>query len=76
MDPSRATGAYDRSKAEATLAVREAIEQGLDAVMVFPTGIIGPYDFPPSPAGELIIQCARGRLTGVRRRGLQLRGRA
>jgi dihydroflavonol-4-reductase len=62
VDPSRATGAYDRSKAEATLAVREAIEQGLDAVMVFPTGIIGPYDFRPSHTGELIIQCARGQL--------------
>ena len=62
VDPGRATGAYDRSKAEATLAVREAIKQGLDAVMVFPTGIIGPYDYRPSHTGELIIQSARGRL--------------
>ena len=62
VDPSRATGAYDRSKAEATLEVRRAIEEGLDAVMVFPTGIIGPYDYRPSHTGELIIQSARGRL--------------
>ena len=62
VDPSRASGAYDRSKAEATLAVREAMKQGLDAVMVYPTGIIGPYDYRPSHTGELVIQCARGRL--------------
>ena len=62
VDPARAAGAYDRSKAEATLAVREAVRQGLDAVMVFPTGIVGPYDHRPSYTGELVIQAARGRL--------------
>jgi dihydroflavonol-4-reductase len=62
VDPSRASGSYDRSKAEATLVVREAIGQGLDAVMIFPTGVIGPYDYRPSHTGELIIQSARGRL--------------
>jgi dihydroflavonol-4-reductase len=62
VDPARSSGAYDRSKAEATLLVREAIAQGLDAVMVFPTGVVGPFDFRPSHTGELVIQCARGRL--------------
>lgn len=62
VDPSRASGAYDRSKAEATLLVREAIGQGLEAVMVFPTGVIGPYDFRPSNTGELVLACAQGRL--------------
>ena len=62
VDPGRSTGAYDRSKAEATLAVREAVEQGLDAVTVFPTGIIGPYDYRPSHTGELVIRCARGQM--------------
>jgi dihydroflavonol-4-reductase len=62
IDPSRAAGAYDRTKAEATLSVREAIGQGLDAVMVFPTGVLGPYDFRPSNTGELVLACAQGRL--------------
>ncbi len=62
VDPARAAGAYDRTKAEATLAVREAVAQGLDAVTVFPTAIIGPFDYRPSYTGELVIQCARGRL--------------
>jgi dihydroflavonol-4-reductase len=62
IDPIRATGAYDRSKAEATLLVNQAIEQGLEAVMVFPTALIGPYDYRPSPMGELVLACAQGRL--------------
>ena len=62
IDPDQASGAYDRSKAEATLLVREAVAQGLDAVLVFPTGVIGPYDFRPSHTGELILACVQGRL--------------
>jgi dihydroflavonol-4-reductase len=62
IDPGRAQGAYDRSKAEATLLVRQAAREGLDAVMVFPTGLIGPYDYRPSPMGELVLACVQGRL--------------
>jgi dihydroflavonol-4-reductase len=62
IDPSRSSGSYDRSKAEATLLVCEAIAQGLDSVMVFPTGVIGPFDFRPSHTGELVLACAQGRL--------------
>jgi dihydroflavonol-4-reductase len=62
VDPARAAGAYDRTKAEATLAVREAVRHGMDAVMVHPTGVVGPYDYRPSNTGELVLQCARGRL--------------
>jgi dihydroflavonol-4-reductase len=62
VDPDRCTGSYDRSKAEATLLVREAAAQGMDVVTVHPTGVVGPYDFRPSPMGELLLQCSRGRL--------------
>lgn len=62
IDPDRAQGAYDRTKAEATLLVLEAVRQGLDAVMVFPTAVIGPYDFRPSHTGELVLAAAQGRL--------------
>lgn len=37
-------GAYARTKAEASQAVMDAIKNGLDAVIVHPSGIIGPYD--------------------------------
>jgi nucleoside-diphosphate-sugar epimerase len=62
VDPARSEGSYDRSKAEATLLVRNAIEQGLDAVIVYPTGVIGPYDLRPSNMGEFVLACAQGRL--------------
>ncbi len=55
FDPQNACGAYDRSKAEATLEVQEAIHKGLDAVIVCPTGVIGPFDYRVSEMGQLIL---------------------
>jgi len=54
--------AYDRSKALGELEVEKAIEQGLDAVIVHPTAVIGPYDFRPSRMGRTIIALAKGRI--------------
>ena len=47
---------YDRSKNEGENAVRAAIEHGLDAVIVNPTGVIGPHDYGPSRVGELLLE--------------------
>lgn len=47
-------GAYARSKAMATIEVMNAIQKGLDAVIVFPSGVIGPYDFRSSYTGSAI----------------------
>ena len=55
FDPAHASGLYDRTKAEASLAVLQAARQGLDAVIVCPTGVIGPYDFRGSEMGSLIL---------------------
>ena len=46
--------AYDRSKYAGELAVREAIDQGLNAIIVNPTGIIGPHDYAPSRMGAAL----------------------
>ncbi|MBW2277668.1 MAG: NAD-dependent epimerase/dehydratase family protein [Deltaproteobacteria bacterium] len=46
---------YDRSKASGQLAVLAAVERGLDAVVVHPTAVIGPYDFKPSKLGSAIL---------------------
>ncbi len=54
FDPEHALGAYDCSKAEASLAVLKAAHEGLDAVIVAPTGVIGPDDFRISEMGALI----------------------
>ncbi len=48
IDPDSAVAAYDQSKAEATLAVLKAAKNGLPAVVVCPTGVIGPYDYKDS----------------------------
>ena len=48
-------GTYDRTKAEGTLEVLSAVERGLDAVIVCPTGVIGPYDFRKSEMGQTIL---------------------
>jgi len=56
-------GAYDRSKAEATLDVLNAAHAGLEAVVVCPTGVIGPYDFRDSMMGAVIHDAARSKPT-------------
>ena len=53
---------YDRSKAEGERAVLVAIEKGLDAVILNPTGVIGPYDYQPSHFGASLLAIARGDL--------------
>ena len=56
----RATGdhspAYDRSKNDGENEVRATIAEGLDAVIVNPTAVIGPYDYDRSQMGELLLQ--------------------
>jgi dihydroflavonol-4-reductase len=53
---------YDRSKALAELEVRKGIERGLDAVIILPSAILGPYDFRPSYIGEALQLMQRGGL--------------
>jgi dihydroflavonol-4-reductase len=54
FDPDNPAGEYDRTKAAASLALLAEVEKGLDAVLVCPTGVIGPYDFRRSEMGHLI----------------------
>jgi dihydroflavonol-4-reductase len=51
---------YDRSKAAAEKEVRKGIEEGLDAVIINPTSVVGPFDYRPSHAGEALIDYAHG----------------
>ena len=53
---------YNYSKAEGEQLVREAIKNGLDAVIVTPTGIIGPHDFQLSHFGSTILAIANRKL--------------
>ncbi len=60
---------YDRSKAAGELEVRKGLERGLDAVILNPTAILGPYDFKPSYLGKAILSMARGELPALVRGG-------
>ena len=57
FDIEHAISSYDSSKASASLEILEAVHQGMDAVIVCPTGVIGPYDFRRSEMGQLILDC-------------------
>ncbi len=53
---------YDRSKAAGEKLVRQAVGEGLDAVIINPTGVVGPFDYRPSHFGQAFIQIASGRM--------------
>lgn len=61
FDPQRSLGAYDHSKALASVEVLQAAQEGLEAVIACPTGIIGPYDFRGSEMGHIILDCLKCR---------------
>jgi dihydroflavonol-4-reductase len=51
---------YDSSKAQGEQIIMQAINDGLNAIIINPTGIIGPYDFEPSHFGAALLALARG----------------
>lgn len=62
FDPNTAAGGYDRTKAAASLLVLDAVKDGLDAVIVCPTGVIGPHDYLGSEMGDLILDWLRRKM--------------
>lgn len=60
LDPG--APAYDRSKAAGEAEIRAAIARGLDAVIVNPTGVMGPHDYIPHLAGRALIDMYLGTL--------------
>lgn len=65
FSPEVVPTAYGRSKAHGTLAVLDGIRRGLEAVIVCPTGVIGPHGqravYRTSPMGRLIRDVSRGK---------------
>jgi dihydroflavonol-4-reductase len=57
--------AYDRSKARGQLEVLEGVKKGLDAVIVNPGAVVGPYDFKPSRMGEVFLDIYHRRLPAL-----------
>jgi dihydroflavonol-4-reductase len=56
---------YSRSKALACKEVINGLTRGLDAIILIPTGIIGPHDYQLSHFGEVLLSLACGRLPAL-----------
>jgi len=62
FNPENVLGEYSKSKTLGTLEVIKGIEKGLDAVILCPSGIIGPYDYRVSEIGKLIVDFVKGKV--------------
>ncbi len=57
--------AYDRSKAAGERALREVMAEGLDAVIVHPSGVVGPHDHGPSRMGQVLLDLYHRKLPSL-----------
>ena len=60
--PGWVKGAYAKTKAEATDYVLRQAEDWLDAVVVHPSGILGPGDYGQNHLNHLLHDCMTGKL--------------
>jgi dihydroflavonol-4-reductase len=60
---------YELSKAQGEREVQAGIARGLNAVILYPTGILGPFDFKPSHQGQALILLATGKIPALVRGG-------
>ncbi len=56
---------YDWSKAAGQHEVLAGVKRGLDAVIVNPTGVLGPNDFKPSHMGQVLLDICHNRLPAL-----------
>ncbi len=56
---------YGFSKAAGEKEIEKGLQKGLNAIIIRPTSILGPYDFQPSFFGEVLILLAAGKLPGM-----------
>lgn len=62
FDPDTVIGLYSKAKAEASRRVQALMKQGLDAVIVQPSGLIGPNDYDHTNMSEFFCEAASGKL--------------
>ncbi|NLN45929.1 MAG: SDR family oxidoreductase [Clostridiaceae bacterium] len=62
-------GLYAKTKAMATRIVLDAVPHGLDAVVVHPSGIVGPGDYGNAHMTQMVLDYMQGRLTAYVRGG-------
>ena len=61
-DVARAPGHYRASKAQGEALVLRAAAEGLAAVVVHPTTVLGPGDRRPTPTGSMIVHFLQGHM--------------
>jgi dihydroflavonol-4-reductase len=65
FDPDAVHGYYAKTKAMATQLVMDAAKEGMDALVVHPSGIIGPYDYLNSHTTRLFRRLVDKKLPGM-----------
>ncbi len=65
FDSRAVSGAYAKTKAEATQIILNAAKSGLDAVVVHPSGIIGPGDQGSNHSNQIFRDYLYGRLPAI-----------
>lgn len=69
FSPDLVVGGYAKTKAEATQAVMAAAGEGLDVVVVHPSGILGPYDASGNHLVQMVKDYVAGKLPACVRGG-------
>ena len=72
VNPQELPTLYGRSKALGNQEILAGIARGLDAVIVYPTAVVGPYDFKPSMFGQMFLDFGQGRLPALTPGGFDL----
>lgn len=72
FSPAQVEGGYARSKAAATQLVLDAAGKGLDAVVVHPSAILGPYDHTGNHLVQMVSDYLMDRLPACVRGGYDM----
>lgn len=70
--PASVVGGYAKTKAAATQAVLNLVPLGLNAVVVQPSGILGPYDSSRNHLVQMVSDYRKGRLPACVRGGYDI----
>jgi dihydroflavonol-4-reductase len=65
FSPDKVEGIYAKSKAEATRLVLESVREGLNVVVVQPSGIVGPGDFGHGHVTQLFLDYLERRFKAI-----------
>jgi len=65
-------GQYKRTKYLAELSAVQYAKQGLPVVIVNPSTPVGPWDYRPTPTGQMIVDFLRGRMPAYLETGLNI----